>query len=120
MPHLPLQLAALRGCRNVFQGWLHDADPHRDLEPGESADRDAAAGMLELVEAAITEAEKPAPPLPELYEVMHRPATSFWLKGCLRTALVRDPVDAAADADLLAALLRQRCNEALSHHEQTR
>jgi len=35
-------------------------------------------------------------------------AASFWLKDALRTALARDPVDAWADAAMLARLLEER------------
>ena len=37
--------------------------------------------------------------------VMDDPASSFWLKSVLRTALERDPVDALNDALLLAGAL---------------
>lgn len=39
---------------------------------------------------------------------------SYWLKDALRSALKRDPMDAAADAELLAEVLRRRCESALS------
>lgn len=39
---------------------------------------------------------------------LNDPAASFWLKEALHTALSRDPVDAANDADFLAMLLQQR------------
>jgi hypothetical protein len=42
------------------------------------------------------------------------PAASFWLKDALRSALSRDPVDAANDAELLARLLEERCRSILS------
>lgn len=50
----------------------------------------------------------------EIEQVLADPAASFWLKACLRSALDRDPVDAANDADLLAQLLDRRCQEILS------
>lgn len=37
--------------------------------------------------------------------VLNDPATSNWLKAVLQSALLRDPVDAANDASLLAELL---------------
>ena len=40
-------------------------------------------------------------------------AASDWLKTSLAWALRRDPVDAAADAEYLAVLLCERCDEAL-------
>ena len=45
----------------------------------------------------------------EIDRVMRDPAASRWLRDTLRGALVRDPVDAANDAQLLARLLDARC-----------
>lgn len=42
-------------------------------------------------------------------EILASPSTSFWLKDALQAALQRDPVDAANDAELLAAVLASRC-----------
>jgi hypothetical protein len=47
-------------------------------------------------------------------EVLRDPAASFWLKAALRSALMRDPVDAANDAAVLARLLAQRCSKILN------
>jgi hypothetical protein len=52
--------------------------------------------------------------LPSIDEVLADPAASFWLKMALRSALRRDPVDAAHDSEILAQLLRQRCDAILS------
>ncbi|MCK5934080.1 hypothetical protein SAMN06297251_10887 [Fulvimarina manganoxydans] len=41
------------------------------------------------------------------------PACSDWLKDAIRSALERDPVDAANDAEILADLLAKRCNSLL-------
>jgi hypothetical protein len=49
--------------------------------------------------------------LPE--EVLNDFAASQWLKNALRSALVRDPVDAANDADVLAAVLQRRVRRLL-------
>ena len=46
--------------------------------------------------------------------VLADPAASQWLKTALRRALTRDPVDAANDAETLAALLCDRADRALS------
>ena len=51
--------------------------------------------------------------LPEIDEVLADPAASFWLKAALRSALSRDPVDAAHDSEILARLLDRRCREIL-------
>jgi hypothetical protein len=50
--------------------------------------------------------------LPDTVEVLRDPAASFWLKDSLQSALQRDPVDAANDADVLARLL-DRCSRAI-------
>jgi len=39
-------------------------------------------------------------------EVLADPTASDWLKNALRSAIERDPVDAADDAEALAQLLR--------------
>jgi hypothetical protein len=49
----------------------------------------------------------------DIAEVLADPAASFWLKDALRSALLRDPVDAANDAETLARLLGQRCEAIL-------
>jgi hypothetical protein len=52
--------------------------------------------------------------LPNIDEVLADPAASFWLKMALRSALSRDPVDAAHDSEILAQLLGRRCDALLS------
>ncbi len=52
--------------------------------------------------------------LPSIDEVLADPAASLWLKTVLRSALCRDPVDAAHDSEILAQLLGQRCDTILS------
>ena len=52
--------------------------------------------------------------LPAIDEVLVDPAASYWLKSALRSALCRDPVDAANDSEILARLLQQRCDRILS------
>jgi hypothetical protein len=54
--------------------------------------------------------------LPAIAGVLHDPAASSWLKTCLCSALSRDPVDAANDAEVLAQLLARRCRDILSRH----
>ncbi len=51
--------------------------------------------------------------LPEAEQVVCDPSASFWLKNALRSALTRDPVDAANDAEVLARILDQRCRKLL-------
>lgn len=43
--------------------------------------------------------------------LLSSPATSAWLKSALESALLRDPVDAANDAEALASLLVARFEE---------
>ena len=51
--------------------------------------------------------------LPEIEEILADPAASFWLRAALRSALARDPVDAANDAEVLARLLNRHCRSIL-------
>jgi hypothetical protein len=46
-------------------------------------------------------------------EILDDPSASDWLKGALRSALERDPVDALNDALVLAATLEERLRAAL-------
>ena len=52
--------------------------------------------------------------LPCMDKVLADPAASVWLKTALRSALCRDPVDAAHDSEILARLLEARCDQILS------
>jgi hypothetical protein len=54
------------------------------------------------------------PPLPTTDEVLADPAASHWMKQALSSALRRDPVDAANDAEILAQLLDKHCRDVLS------
>jgi hypothetical protein len=51
--------------------------------------------------------------IPDIATVLDDPAASFWLKAAIRSALSRDPVAAANDAELLFRLLMRRCDEIL-------
>ena len=46
-------------------------------------------------------------------EILDDPSASDWLKGALRGALERDPVDALNDALVLAATLEERLRAVL-------
>lgn len=50
---------------------------------------------------------------PSCEAILNDPAASDWLKLALVSALERDPVDAANDAEVLAAVLRERCDAVL-------
>lgn len=52
--------------------------------------------------------------LPDIASILRDQAASNWLKRCLCSALFRDPVDAANDAEVLAQLLERRCRDILS------
>ena len=56
------------------------------------------------------------PPLPTTDEVLADTAASYWMKQALSSALLRDPVDAANDAEVLARLLDKRCRDAVGQH----
>lgn len=45
--------------------------------------------------------------------VLNDPAASSWIKHALCAALTRDVVDAAADAEYLAAVLKARAEDTL-------
>ncbi len=60
--------------------------------------------------------QTPPPPL-TIEGVLSDPAASFWLQQALRSALSRDPVDAANDSEVLARLLDQRCRQNLASPE---
>ena len=47
-------------------------------------------------------------------QLLGDPSCSYWLKDALSSALTRDPVDAANDAEVLATLLDARCRKLLN------
>jgi hypothetical protein len=47
--------------------------------------------------------------LPSIEQILADPAASGWLKAALRSALLRDPVDAANDSEVLAKVLDRWC-----------
>jgi hypothetical protein len=51
--------------------------------------------------------------LPSIAQIIADPAASEWLKAALHTALSRDPVDAANDAEVLAKVLDRCCRQIL-------
>jgi hypothetical protein len=54
---------------------------------------------------------------PTIQKVLNSPSTSYWLKNALDSALNRDVVDAAYDAQLLADLLKSRMNQTIRHQQ---
>jgi len=55
----------------------------------------------------------------EIKDLIGSPDASFWLKQALQSALSRDYIDAANDADLLRDLLDRRASEKLGLGAQT-
>ncbi len=47
-------------------------------------------------------------PTEKILAALADPSTSYWLRDALKSALLRDPVDALRDAEELAALLQDR------------
>ncbi|MCW2240688.1 hypothetical protein [Azospirillum canadense] len=52
------------------------------------------------------------PPTP--HALLADPAASDWLKAALRSALTRDPVDAANDAAVLSRVLNEHASQSLA------
>ena len=57
--------------------------------------------------------------VPSIDEVLVDPAASLWLKSALRSALSRDPVDAANDSQILTQLLGLRCDRLLGKAQRS-
>lgn len=53
------------------------------------------------------------PRTPTIEELLLDPSTTYWFKDALQALMERDPVDAASDAELLAKLMRARCQTIL-------
>lgn len=54
---------------------------------------------------------------PEIDAVLNDPASSYWLKTTLTSALERDPIDASCDAQALHELLNDRAITLLAQAE---
>ena len=52
---------------------------------------------------------------PDLRIILNSPATSYWLRKTIESAMVRDPVDALRDAETLLAVLEERLRETMSY-----
>jgi len=61
----------------------------------------------------MTSLQIPLRPGPTAEEVLSDPAASMWLQMALKGALLRDPVDSANDAAVLAAVLNERVEACL-------
>jgi hypothetical protein len=57
--------------------------------------------------------------LPSIDEVLADSAASLWLKSALRSALSRDPIDAANDSEILARLLELRSERLLREGQRS-
>ncbi|ABD72072.1 hypothetical protein Rfer_4386 (plasmid) [Rhodoferax ferrireducens T118] len=54
------------------------------------------------------------PDLPDITALLDDPSSSFWLRSALKSALLRDPLDAAHDARVLALVLQVRVDTLLA------
>jgi hypothetical protein len=52
--------------------------------------------------------------IPTIKELLASPHSSEWLRKCLISAMTRDPIDAAHDAEMLAQILSSRAEKMLS------
>jgi len=55
-------------------------------------------------------------PVVEIIALLANPATSYWLKSAIGSALERDPFDAERDAILLASLLTRHVDAIVARH----
>ena len=55
----------------------------------------------------------------QIQEILDDPAASHWLKNAFRTAVARDSVDAANDAEQLSRILAARADDELKTHLDT-
>lgn len=94
------------GCRHS-----HVQDPSSSGAVRSSASPERLGGKHAAVEDKQRRAREDL--LPRIEEVLRDSAASFWLKNALQSALARDPVDAANDAEILAHLLDRRCHQIL-------
>ena len=63
--------------------------------------------------ASILDSLRASVVAPSVAEVIADPAVSDWTKRSLRSALLRDPVDAAADAELVSSVLAAHAEQQL-------
>ena len=70
----------------------------------------AAEMPLPLAAATIEAAAAPLQDALTAEGLLASPSASFWLRGCLASALERDPVDVANDAEVLARVLTSRAD----------
>lgn len=68
-------------------------------------------GVPSLIDISVVQAVLQKPVTSN--QILADPSASFWIKDALRSALPRDPVDAANDAQVLAQVLEARCEETL-------
>jgi hypothetical protein len=97
---------------NRHPNWKNQFGPIPPEMPCESANG-TPAPRGEAAEVSRKSATQRATPVPEAIDHMRDPAASYWLKDALASAMNRDPVDAALDAELLASILMRRAREVL-------
>lgn len=86
-------------------GWLTPSAQGAKAFPSFAAEMPLPLAADDMVAAAATLQDAMT-----AETLLASPAASFWLRGCLSSALDRDPVDAANDAELLASVLISRAD----------
>jgi hypothetical protein len=66
--------------------------------------------------AELTPEPAAADPVVEIVALLANPATSYWLKSAIGSALERDPFDAERDAIMLASLLTRHVDAIVARH----
>lgn len=61
-------------------------------------------------------AQAASDPVLEIVALLANPATSYWLKEAIGSALERDPFDAERDAIVLASLLTRHVDAIVARH----
>lgn len=54
----------------------------------------------------------------DIEAILNDPSTSHWLRDALKTAMLRDPVDVANDAETLAIIFAKRATEQTAQAKQ--
>lgn len=71
--------------------------------------------VYEVTHTEVMNTDESSKSKKDINDVMSDKCSSDWLKWALRSALHRDPVDAANDANILEYLLEKRADEILKN-----
>ncbi len=66
-----------------------------------------------IIEPLMLDAQQSRPAEPTAEDLLEDPATPYWVGRALRSALDRDPVKAAAEAEVMARVLARRADKVL-------